>query len=186
MNWPLTTCFLALLIPAHALELTNEELQRIIGQPSSAEVIPELRMYPTGECRYRLKVNFANGTADFLDCSTQQRYVDGRYVVFTPQPTDRLPRQQVRAYDPDLHRYFGWDVFADGQVTRLSGIYDQERKLMSWVSDDPVRGRAYSLRSIQSFADRALITWTAQVCVDNVFAFTTYGECQPITPMPIP
>lgn len=164
-----------------ALELTKEELQKIVARPSSADISAELRMYPASDCRFRLKINKADGTSDFLEYSARQRYVDGRYLVVTPEPADHMPLHMVRAYDPELRLYFGWDLFADGTIVNQSGMYDAERKVMSWIGDSVVQGKRISLRSIQSFADRALVVWKCQVYMDDVFQLAILGESQSVS-----
>ncbi len=181
MKWLLTTFLLSVLAYAHALDLTREELRKIIAQPSSADVIADLRLYPAGESRFRLKINLADGTSDFVEYSAQQRYVDGQYVVITPQPTPRIPLHMVRTYDPKQRLFFGWDLYADGTIMNQSGMYDSERKIMSWINDGMAQGKHFSLRSIQSFADRSLITWKGQLCVDEAFQLEMHGECQSVT-----
>ena len=165
----MTSFLFSLLACAHAVELTKEEILKIIVQPSSDDVVAELQLYPAGKCRFTLKVNLANGTADLVKYSAQQRYVDGKYVVVSPKSTNAgIPLHMVRAYDPQLRLFYGWDVYADGTILNQSGMYDSERKIMSWFGDNVVQEKHLSLRSIQSY-------W------DNMLQLEAQGECQSIT-----
>ncbi len=182
MKWLPMTFLFSLLACTHAVELSKEEILKIIVQPSSDDVVAELQLYPAGKCRFTLKVNLANGTADLVEYSAQQRYVDGKYVVVSPKSTNAgIPLHMVRAYDPQLRLFYGWDVYADGTILNQSGMYDSERKIMSWFGDNVVQEKHLLLRSIQSFADRSLITWKVQTYWDNRLQLEAQGECQSIS-----
>ena len=178
---PMTFLF-SLLACTHAVELTKEEILKIIVQPSSDDVVAELQLYPAGKCRFTLKVNLANGTADLVKYSAQQRYVDSKYVVVSPKSTNAgISLHMVRAYDPQLRLFYGWDVYADGTILNQSGMYDSEQKIMSWFGDNVVQGKHLTLRSIQSFVDRSSITWKVQTYWDNMLQLEAQGECQSIS-----
>lgn len=162
-----------------AAELTKDELIAILAKPASAEVVPEMRIYPVGNSlHFRLKINNADGTSIFAELTAKQWYVDGRYVVASLETPNGQVWQLVRTYDPEQRLYYGWDIPPNGTVMHQSGMYDAERKIMAWSSDETVAGKRFALHSIQSFANRSLITWKAQNYVDGVFKLEVQGECQ--------
>ncbi|WP_367872409.1 hypothetical protein [Luteolibacter sp. Populi] len=160
---------LAVLIhSSHALDA--EAIRKLAAEPHDREqLLPELKIYPVAR-EYKITARSGAPGAELREAPAviaTEKVVQGRYLISEAMiPGAEKPLVMVVTFDKEASVFKKWVLTPDGTLGTSTGVADQGKRTIAWVSKTAPGDAAPLVLSLESHSDDKT-TWKETILEDG-------------------
>lgn len=158
-----------LLIP-NLYAFNAEEIKKIASEPHNRDnLIEELKLYPEAR-EYKLTARSGISAVELMagpEITVTEKTVQGRYIVSQATlPGADNPLIMIVTFQEKTGTFKKWVLLPDGMIGSSTGLADQEKRTIAWVSDKKAGDPPGISLSIESHSDD-MSTWKETTVQDG-------------------